>query len=132
MDQSWMKALKQARERKVPPDLLKNFESDVEKRIHERGRLSWGLRAGIPAAALALLFLFLVLWRHAPGPMPPSTAPAKLTGAGERSSEESRLIEELELFKALEVWTEEDDLALGVSLENTVAELELATPQLPL
>ena len=127
-----MKGFKPFRERKVPSGILKDFDAEVKRKILQ-GRSPWGaLGAGISVAALALLFVFLLLWRQAPETRVSTKTAAPVVIAEREDVQELEITDEVEILKAVGAWTEDDDLALGISVENAVTELELASVQLPL
>ena len=126
MDQSWIKGLKNVRDRQVPQQALRDFSESVEQRIFEKEKQRKRLiGVGVPAAALALALVFFAVSRFLfiPG-VPPATEPVP--------TQESEIIAEVQILRELGAWTEEDDLAIGVSVETSFAELELMAPQFPL
>jgi hypothetical protein len=125
LDQRFLKELEPAREAKVPAHLLKDFDARVVKRIGVTTGLPWGIGVGIPVLAVALAlfcFAYFTFWQR------PFTAKTPVKAV----EPESEMLAEVEALKTLGVWTDEDDLALGIPLEQSFAELELAVPELPL
>ncbi len=124
MDRSFMKGFKPFRERKIPAEASKGLDAAVEKRIRAKAPLPLEVWVGVPALALGLCLLALAVSKF------PFTGEAPSLKPEAAETETQELFQEVELLKALDAWTEEDDALLEISPENSMAELELGVPQL--
>ena len=146
LDKEMMEALQEVRHQKIPEGLLRNFSTEVQRKIQERNIRPAGIGLGLGIwviLALAFLTFGMVIWKllpPAPKPkvvpilMPVSQIPAAATPSSSAPPSkitpapltESEIISEIEALKELGVWTEEDEAKLGITLEETFSELELA------
>ena len=136
MDESLMKALKNLRERNVPPQVLKGFSASVTARIRQKEGAKEFQAAPeksfvpvwVPVFAVLMIALVVVLNSHFK--WNPSSSlvlsPAQLVFANV-----SDISDEIATLSELGAWTEEDEKAVGVSTENNLDDLDLtnASPQ---
>ena len=134
MDKEMMETLQGVRDQKMPEGLLKDFSAGVERKIRERNVRPAGIGAGFGwasalALGLVLLVLGAVIWKLLPAKRPivvpvKSASPTYVIMRSPGSP--SEIVNEIEALKELGVWTDEDEEKLGIALEETFSELELA------
>ena len=115
MDEQWMKATEELREKKVSEGILKGFSTSVERRLAGETPRSKPVRtlAWIPAMAVLVIASVVVLR----SPMPVDYA---------RLPETDNLDEEIAALKAVGAWNEADEAVLGVEEEAQWEDLELS------
>ena len=145
MDKEMMEALKELRGQKIPEGLLKDFSAGVEQKIRDRNVRPLGAGLGwtsFLALGVAFLVFGIVIWKLLPSrprviPIParsaaesPAVFSTRATApAAEKFSAplaEAEISSEIEALRELGVWTDEDEQKLGIALEETFDELELA------
>lgn len=146
VDREMMAALKGMRDQKMPEGLLKDFSAGVERKILERKIRPAGSGAGwvgVFVFCFAFLIFGVVLWKLFPVskpqviPVPVTvTMTASVPGASKPEGgipgkikmplNEAEITSEIEALRELGVWTEEDEEKLGIVMEETLSELELA------
>ncbi len=125
MDERWMNDLKLMREKKVPAKMLDGFSASVEARIREvekpQERKNFGFRPRrffvpvfVPTFAVLIIASMVVL-------RSPSN-PAQLASA----TTAVELSDEAAVLREVNVWTDEDEAAAGVSTDNSLADIELS------
>ena len=135
MDESLMKGLKEAREKKVPPKVLKGFSASVEARIRENQPAvelqTASKRSFVPAWApvFAVLVITLAVVLRNPSQFNPSAPISPVIQIA--SANVSDISEEIATLRELEVWTDEDERSIGVLSENSADELELTRRPIP-
>lgn len=136
MDQDFEKIFRPHKEARVPDELLKDFDTQVKRRILDRKSRAFPF--GIAYAALAVLVLTiaafgLFFWKiNLPTPRPVAEPVAAVSSQAPIQStpetadlEESDLLTEIAALQELGVWTEADDDSIGISIEQSLSELEL-------
>ena len=131
-DRSLMDRLKPAREKKVPPGVLKGFSASVEARIREK-QPSLEIqfkpkRAWIPvwAPVFTVLIIGSLLVLRIPiglQGIPPTLGTVEIAQANA-----SQISDEIAALREVGVWTEDDEKSAGVSTESDVEDLELSNP----
>ncbi len=117
MDESWMKNLKQFRDQKVPESTLHHFSDSVEKEIlkSKGGMPAFGTGAVVFSVALVLA-AGLLIWQWPNLTQAPASS-EKLV-LQKTISLESQIEADVEVLKALGEWTEDDERAVGIPIEN--------------
>ena len=157
LDREWRQRLKTAGKPKVPEAMTRHFAASVENKILEGARSFLPLAVAVPAVLAAFALLAgLVVWflsaRLQPAPEPSLEGAAATSVSRPEDASESisvpreigdRLMEpvpvmaekdlasEIEILRELDVWTEEDERAIGISLEDDLADLEWLTDASP-
>lgn len=151
MDQEWCQRLKTAGKPKVPEAMTRDFAAAVENKILEGSRPFLPLAVAVPAFLLTFAFVagFIFWFWHAR--LQPAQAP-RLEGAAASSATvavpvaekparklekpvpaetpasmamtEKDLASEIAVLRELGVWSEEDERAIGISLEDDLTDLE--------
>lgn len=143
LDRDLMKGLKNLREKKVPDEIRKNFRRSVEERLRHTARPMgfFGAAAGWPllmlAAGLALCWWYLRPAQIQPAGVQPKTPGVIETVAAPPAGPllekqpalpaitESNIVEEIEVFKELGAWTDEDEKEIGIPADRIFEELEV-------
>ena len=129
-DEFLMNALKGAREKQVPPAILKNFSASVEQKIREKQpslevkfkpKKAW-IPVWAPVFAVLIIGSVLVL-KLPPGmrEMPSSPKTIELAQANT-----AQITDEITELKELGAWTDEDEKSTGLATENDAEDLELS------
>ncbi len=115
MDEQWMKATKDLREKKVSDGMLKGFSTSVERRILSKeqfAKRAWS-PAWVPAMAVLVIAFAAVL--H----LPQSVDYAQLPNT-------ASVDDEIAVLKEVGAWNDEDEALLGVGDEAGMEDLELS------
>ena len=129
-DRLLMERLKDARERKTPPEILKGFSESVGARIREKQpsleikltpKNSW-IPAWVPVLAVLMIGSLLVL-RMPIGMQGISLTPATVELA---QANASQISDEIAALSEVGVWTEDDEKSAGLLAENDLEESELS------
>ena len=149
LDKEMMEKMKNLREQKMPEGLLWNFGAQVERKILARQARPTGMGLGwasLFAAGLAFLLFGVAVWKLLPArprvvpvpvtasvtSIPAVSAPVILRPKAEESTRDilrsapAEIVNEIEALKEIGVWTDEDEEKIGIALEETFDELELA------
>ncbi len=135
-DRTLMERLKTAREKKVPPEILKGFSASVAARIREKQpslevkfkpKKLW-----IPvwAPVFAVLIIGSVLVLRMPVGMQGIVMTPKTVELAQANADQ--ISDEIAALSEVGVWTEDDEKSTGVLLENDMEELELSKVVSPL
>ena len=116
IDESLMKGMKKLREREVPENVLRGFSDSIEKQILAVRAQPPMFGNGIVVFSVCLLLaagLLIWQWPNVVKNVAPDHQ-AVLLGTD--------IDTDIQVLKALGEWTEEDEIALGIPLENVFAE----------
>ncbi len=125
MDDQWMKATKELREKKVSDGILKGFSASVERRIAGETPKTRPVRVPAWAPVMAVLVLASLVVLRTPGLTPPPAAPAQAVDYAQLP-ETNDLDEEIAALKAVGAWSEADEALLGASEEAEIEDLEFS------
>ena len=125
MDQQWMKATKDVREKKISDGILKGFSTSVERRIlgaesrtSKHPALAW-----VPAMAVLVIASVVVLRSpmmfQPTALIPPTVDYAQLPDA-------ENIDAEIAALKEVGAWSDADDALLGAGDEAEMEDLELS------
>ncbi len=148
MDEAWMQALRSVREKKVPNNILRNFDVLVAQRIIHQQKENPVFAGGWALVLLPALAIVLAvgIWRFFPEFKKPSPTVPALTSQFVQPEplkveavealvpaaisvadlHEEEIADEIEALKDLGVWTDEDESSVGILPENTFDELDMA------
>lgn len=116
MDQEWMGAMKEAREKKISEGILKGFSASVERRIlatERKTHNTWASPAWIPVMAVLVMASLVVL-----------RVPQTVDYAQLHDSES--VSDEIAALKEVGAWSDADDALLGDGDETVAEDLELS------
>ena len=129
-DKSLMDALKDAREKQVPPVIMKNFSASVEAKIREK-QPSFEIkfkpkRAWVPVwvPVFAVLVIGSVLVLRLPVGVKEIPDSPKIIELAQANT--AQLSDEVAELRELGVWTDEDEKSIGVITDAELEDLELA------
>ena len=126
MDQEWMNATKEIREKKVSEGMLKGFSASVERRIlatERPTRNAWTASSWVPAMAILLLASLVVL--RLPSTFKP-VAPVSQSVEYAQLHDSNGVSEEIAALKEVGAWNEADDALFGGGDETIAEDLELS------
>lgn len=121
MDESWMKETKKLREHKIPESAFRGFSESVEKEILKSKGASHAFGAGTFLLSVSLVFAVgLLIWQWPNLTHQPNTGQKFVMNKS--VSLESAINADVQALKALGEWSEEDEIALGIPVENAFAD----------
>ena len=126
MDQEWIKATQELREKKVSDGILKGFSASVERRILSHKQTPH--RAASPAWAPAMIVLVIasVVVLRTPMLSTPFAPIVKTVDYAQLQNTEN-VNDEIAALKELGVWNEEDEVLLGAADAELLEDLELSS-----
>lgn len=107
---------------KVPESILKNFDSDVRKRILSSHQTPLALM-GIAAFGILLLILGLVFWQWKMRSNPIVEMKSEVTLPQKAPQTESEILEEIAALSEMGLWDEKDDESVGIDMDANIQEL---------
>jgi hypothetical protein len=125
MDKSFMKDLKNEREKKVPPIYLKGFAQSVERKITaapEKKRFV--VPVWVPVMAVLLIAVTLTV-KNPLGARSLSVSPQAVQLASATMSDQE-LSDEISLMSELGEWTDDDDSLIESLTEEDLEDLEVS------
>lgn len=135
MDQDWMSRFKNLREREIPMGDKEVFARRVEKQIlvvqNRQRQVALAFGIGIPVL-LVVAFFLLNRQPVAPQPVPVQQPEVKKVEAVVEPVQvsppvnESEILSDLELLQELGEWDVTDNQQIGIPIEASFAELEMA------
>lgn len=129
MDKDFEKRFRPFRDQKIARGELEGFEPAVMRKIQVSSAHSPGAPVFGIAAAVCLSFALIgagIGWFHLlPSGAARKTPVQPVQVLAAEPVREAELMTEIEALKELGIWDEEDDKGIGITLENTLSELDL-------